>query len=154
MAGLDDEAIQRYFVDLGMGGPLVERGMSVVNGVRALLPEPIEHLFVTEYWDDEGNRHYENLWLLTQQYISESQSYLTEDNFDIVPVHLGLARVEVSREHFDFVTSSEQSRLTVNINFSTNSSTGLTGNLKASGANCIVLDGIIRSYLMPLLQAA
>ncbi len=152
MAGLDREQIQQYFVDLGMGEPLVDRSLAVMDDVEDLLPDSIEHVFVTEYRDDEGNRHYENLWLLTCGYMSEAQSYLTEKNtFDIVPVHYGIARIEISREHFDFATASDQSRLTIDVSISTHSGSNLSGIFKASSDNCVVLAGILREYLIPLL---
>jgi hypothetical protein len=152
MAGLDREQISQYLADLGMGEALIERGLSVVDDLESLVSDPIEHVFVSEYRDDEGNRHYESLWLFTQNYMSEAQNFLTDAiSFDLVPARLGIARIEVSRESFDLATASEQSRLSVNVSFSASSHPGIMGTFKASASNCEVLTEIVRKYLMPLL---
>jgi len=152
MAGMNSEQMREYFVDLGMGKSLVDRGVAVAEEISKLLAEPVEHVFVSEYRDDGGNRYYENLWLFTERYVSEAQSFIGSDVFDVVPVRLGLARIEVSHEHFDFDTPSEQSRLAVGISFSTSGSAGITGQLKASGENCAMLSTILRVHLMKLLR--
>jgi hypothetical protein len=154
MADLGREQFEEYFTGLGMGAPLIERGLSVIESVERLLTEPIRYLFVSEYRDEGGNRNFESLWILTEGYMSESQGFLTGDRFDIVPVHQGLVRLETNREHFDFVTATDQSRLSINISFPPSGSTGLSGNFKASGENCTALVGVLQGYLLPLLEAS
>jgi hypothetical protein len=147
--------IEQYLSSLGMAKALVERTMSVIDGVEGLLAGSVEHIFVSDFRDEEGNRHYENMWLMTQEQVSEVNSYLTEQvTFDVVPVKFGLARIEISREHFDLTDTAaeEQARLTVNIHLATRGGSALTGTLKASAGNCVGLAAIARDYLMPLLS--
>ncbi len=144
---------EEYLTSLDMGEDPVKRGLEVIESVEHLLPEPIERIFVSEYRDGESNRHFESLWMLTKNYVSESPGFVTVNGFDMVPVHRGLVRIETNRESFDFTAATEQSRLTVNITFPPGSSAGLAGTFKASGENCMALVGVLRDYLVPLLQA-
>ena len=153
MADLGREQFEAYLKGLGLGEPLVERGLVVVENVERVLPGPITHIFVSEYRDGEGNRNAESLWLLTKEYMSESIGFPTEDRFDIVPVRSGIVRLEVNRDHFDFTTPTEQSRLMIDVNFSPSGSMSLSGSLKASGENCLALTEILQEYLLPLLNA-
>jgi hypothetical protein len=152
VSGLSDDQISEYFVDLGMAEGLVGRGILAVRTTSDFISEPAEHVFVSEYRDEEGNRNYESLWVLTERYISESPGFVSEQRFDAVPVKHGLARIDLSRESFDFAEATEQSRLTVDITLARSGGVGITGTFKASGDNCTRLSEIVRGYLLPLLQ--
>lgn len=155
MAGLERAQIEEYLTGLGMGRPLVDQALSAVEDAQKVLPGEVEGVFVTEYRDEEGNRHYENLWLFAPGYISELRNFLsgasTAVGFDIVSVRPGLARIDVERENFDFETASEQSRLRIDLSFPPSKSVGIGGTLRATGDNCGALTEILRERLVPLL---
>jgi hypothetical protein len=155
VSGLSQEEIKSYLIDLGMAEAMVEPCLSVIGEVESLLSHPIERIFISDYRDEEGNRLYESMWLITAGQISEIHGYFTEQvTFDVVPVRLGFARLQVSHEHFKLTDASaeDQARLAVEVNISTHSNSALAGTFKASGANCVILAEIMREHLLPLLN--
>jgi hypothetical protein len=136
-----------------MGSPLIERAEHVLASIVRFLPEDPRYFFVSEYRDEDGNRSYESLWVMTASLMSEAEQFVTDDSFDITRVSFGLNRVLVEKEDFDFERAQESSRLKVDVKIS-NSGTGLIGEFKASGSNCLDLQQILNEYFVPFLVAA
>lgn len=136
-----------------MGEALIERTETVIATVVKFLPDDLKYIFVSEYRDEEGNRAYESLWLLTESVMSEAHHFVTATSFDLCQTHHGVSRVLIEAEEFDFEQASERSRLNVNINFG---SPGVpaVGEFKASGSNCSDLQEVIEEYLVPLLPVS
>jgi hypothetical protein len=143
------EQIEQYLAEIGMAEALIERSLSVMNEIEGLLRGPVEHVFVNDHRDEEGNRHYGSMWLMAPEHISEIQGHFTEQmTFDVVPVKPGFTRIEISQEHFRLTdaTAEDHARLAVKVNFSAPGS-ALSGSFKASAGNCVVLAGIAQGYL-------
>lgn len=136
-----------------MGAPLIERAEHVLASIVRFLPEDPRYLFVSEYRDEDGNRSYESLWVMTANLMSEAEQFVTADSFDITRVSYGLDRVLVEKEAFDFEQAQESSRLKVDVRIS-KSGPGLVGEFKASGSNCLDLQQILNEYFVPFLAAA
>ena len=136
-----------------MGADLIARAEEVLATLGELLPETPEFLFVSEYRDEDGNREYEGLWVLTERYVSEAEQFVSRGDFDLVRRDIGLGRVFVERRDYDLGTPTDASRLTVTLNFNRNGA-GLVATLKASGSNCADLSQILREYVVPTLNDA
>ena len=53
----------RYLDDIGIKGLFLDKVKSVRDFYQELYPDQIEDIFITEYIDQEANRHYESMWL-------------------------------------------------------------------------------------------
>ena len=133
-----------------MGTPLLDRTKVVLARMIEFLPEEPQYFFVSEYRDAEGSRSYDSLWLLSENFMAESQQFVVTDQFDVTRVDRGLMRVFVSHEHFDLQDAMDSSRMSIDINFE--GSASITGTFRASGSNCGDLNVILRQYLRPLLS--
>lgn len=146
------EDCREYLETLGMGEEVVERGLDAVEAVRRFLPADPQHLFVSEGWDKEGNRRVEGLWLLGADYMSEVNPCAAGLGFDVTRVDRGLTRIVVDPQEFDFAAAGEESRLKVTLDLGASGSP-LVGTLEATGDNCLALQRLLESYLLPLLTA-
>jgi len=133
-----------------MGTPLVDRTKVVLGRMIEFLPEGPQYFFVSEYRDAEGSRSYDSLWLLSENFMAESQQFVVTDQFDVTRVDRGLMRILVSHEDFDFKDAADSSRMSVDINIE--GSGPITGTFRASGSNCSDLNVILRQYLLTLLS--
>lgn len=132
-----------------MGTPLIERTEKILGYVRQLLPEEPRYIFVSEYRDDEGNRNYESLWVLSDNFISEAKQFVSQSEFDLTSLSGGLTRILISNHEFEFENASESSRLSVYVNLG-NTGSAITGSFRASGTNCNDLNQVLTEYLLPL----
>lgn len=147
---LTPDDCREYLESLEMGEELVRRGLRTTAAVQRFLPADPDHIFVCEHRDEEGKRRAGSLWLLGADYMSEAFRFVTESEFDIARLDDGVTRIVVSRQAFDFDQAGERSQLAVVVNL------GPTGNrigctFKATGRNCLTLQGVLESYLAPLL---
>jgi hypothetical protein len=148
VVGANEDDVRQYLSAIGMGSPLVERTETVLRTVTSYLPEEPKYIFVSDYRDEEGNRNYESLWVLTETFMSEAKQFVTQGNFDIVRNDSGISRVVVDYDEFDFDAPREGSRLNVDVTFA---AAGVSGSFRASGSNCADLQQVLDGYLLPLL---
>lgn len=147
---LTREDCRTYLESLEMAEELVERGLQTAAAIRSLFPLELEHIFVSDLRDEEGERSFTNMWLIGPGLMSEAHRFATGPGFDIARVDEGIARLVIDPCYFDFAAASEESRLHVTINFGPGGNP-LTGEMRATGRNCLVLQGIVERYLTPLL---
>lgn len=131
-----------------MGAPLVERTETVLTTITSFLPETPKFIFVSDFRDEEGNRTYSSLWVLTETFISEAQQFVTEGKFDFIRNDCGLSHLLVDHDEFDFKVPRDNSRLSVMVSFAVAT---ISGTFRASGSNCADLQQIMTDYLLPLL---
>jgi len=131
-----------YLKTLGMTDVFCQRVESIYDFYVGVLPEKITDIFVSEYLNNDGSRVFENLWIFTPNYTCEAKSFISIDNFDIMPIE-SVTRWELQKENYDFIKATEKSRLQVNFNLKHN----LTGRLKASQYNCDNLRYIVLTYI-------
>lgn len=152
MVGVELEDIRQYLSEIGMGLPLVERSEEVLAKVMRFFPGRPEFFFVSEYRDEEGNRHYESLWVFGEKVVSEAAEFVTTVEFDMVAIEGGVIRLVIDSEEFEFEEAKENSRLLIDADLSSTGH-GLEGNFKATGSNCTHLQEILERYLIPRLTS-
>lgn len=141
--------VENYLSSLGMGTPLIERGLNVFDTYVDLFPDGIEHVFVSEYRAEDGNRIYESFWLFSQNLIAEAHEFTSIDHGDLAPVRQGFAQVDISRNHFDLKRANANSRLTISAKF--NHTTAIAAEFRASAENCEHLSALLQDYMIPKL---
>jgi hypothetical protein len=149
MANLSRDSAAAYFSSLEMGESLVEKSLNLFGEYGNYLSEPIEHVFVSEYRNEDGNRIYESIWFLTNSFLAEAHEITGTGYGDIVPVGAGFIRIQFSRENFDLEKAEDQARFTTEIRLEKGE---LAGTFKASGKNCEHLLAILHQYMLPRLR--
>lgn len=133
----------KYLLSLGMGDVLVNRLARIHDFYQSILPEPIEDIFVNDYFNEDGTRSYESAWFFTGTYAAEARNWETSDDWDL----LRITRIRYWRfqkENFEFDQDpSEASRLSLDFYTLTNE-----GSLRAAGNNCLHLRDVFLKHVM------
>lgn len=139
-----------YLAAVGLTGALVERAAHVLAFYERVYPSQIADIFVSEYVDKEGQRHYESLWAFAGDLMLEAKSFVTKDDFDAARLRGNVVYWRARVEHYDFENSESASRMTVDLN----AREDVGGTLRASGENCDALRDIMVKYLAPNLTGS
>lgn len=101
----------------------------------------IEDIFVCDAIDDAGNRNFSNLWIISEDFYSESKQFLTKSHIDYMSRKTMGTLIDLSYVDTDFVDYKDSSIIRVTAN------TGQgTMSLFASGNNCPHLLRIVQKY--------
>ena len=136
---------QAYLETIGIQGMFLKRVEEVLSFYQEVYPDQIEDIFVTEYFDKEGNRQYESVWLFSRQFVMEAKHFLMEDDFDSAPLQRQVKYWTIKKTEFDFRDASTKSRMLLKFTLLS----GVSGALKASRENCNYLSDIFRKHILP-----
>lgn len=137
-----------YLKDIvGLTGLFLERAEKAFDFYQTIFPDDIKDIFVSEYIDKEGNRQFESIYFVTSNLICEAKNFTIEEDFDFAPIKNKIVYCRVQRTAFDSKTTSNDSRMTVNISIEDR----VHADFKASKENCKKLEAIFNQYLLPNL---
>lgn len=137
-----------YLRELQMPDPYIERVGHLHGIVAAYTPERLTDIFVSEYIDEEGSREFESCWLFGDNYVCELKSFTTDDRTDMAAWRY-VKFIDI--EHKDYVHGQEptpSSRLKVKVRFPG----GMSGDMRASGDNCVRLGSLIHDEFAPRIK--
>src|SRR3990170_4856177 len=137
-----------YLRTLGMGDLLRERVATIQRTVKAICPEGLKYIFVSEYIQEDGSRQYEVLHFFSDNYAVEAKNFLTENMFEIEKIGHSIVNLLFDSQEFDLQLPTEKSRLRVRYYTATN----LQADFKASRENCTHLLTIVQNCLIPNLK--
>ena len=138
----------KYLNDIGITDLFEDKAKAIYSFYNKIYPDSIQDIFVSEYIDEEGKRQYENLWFFTSTAFMESKNFLTEDNIDAAPYSKKFRHWTIEKKEYEFEVTTDNSRMKLIVTFST----GVSGELKASGNNCAHLKEIFLKYVAPNLD--
>lgn len=140
-----------YLNSIDMSSALIDRATEVFRFCAQVCPEEITDIFVSEYVSEEGQREYENLWILSPTYVGEAHNFLDKEEFDVVAMRSSVSRLEVQKEEYDFTAATRKSRLHIEFWLGV-AGFPISGNMRASGTNCDRLKAIMVKYIVPNLR--
>lgn len=137
----------RYLESIGIGTemPFFVRVKEVVDFYSQVYPEQIDDIFVTEYFDADGNRQYVNLWLFSDTSMMEAKNFLNEDDFDWAPLKQHIVYWSITKTDYDFQKATDKSRLALDYRLLS----GIAGQLNASRGNCDNLKALFFKLILP-----
>jgi hypothetical protein len=138
-----------YLGSLSATDQVMGRVELILNFYKTVCPEDILDIFISETIKGDGNREYLSLWLFSKKYAMEAKNFLIQDDFDIMPINKLISYCGVQKTGYDLDSTSEGSRLFVKISVTHL----LTGELRASKANCNFLKQIMLKYFLPNFRA-
>ena len=137
----------RYLKQIGISELFYERSKHVVEVLRRVIGEDVLDIFVSDYFDGEGKRNYQDLLLFTQHRIVEVKQFLTQDQYFINNVQeYPIVGIEINANEYDFEKATEKSRLNLKVFWGEGTSLNLP--MKAAGENCDYLNGIFKKYFL------
>ena len=137
-----------YLKSIGFQDPLLQRADSALRVYSDFAGVTIDQICVSEYCDHEVGRVYEALWVFSEDCTGETNLVSKEENFDFIRLRNNVDRWHMQKTEFGFDgKATDASRLKVTF------STGpISGNLKASGTNCLRLAEVLRKFIIPGLR--
>jgi len=134
-----------YYQLLSLTQPVRTRIESILAQIRAMCPEELKDIFVSDLVQQDGTRIYQSLWTFSDSFASEA--FLAPDgvvSFDLVRHRANVTRIEIEMKDFGWDSPpTELSRLTINVSFTE----GIRAHLQAAGLNCEMLRHVCVQYL-------
>lgn len=134
-----------HLESIGINGPFLKRAELVLDFYEQIFPNQIEDIFVSNYFDKDGNRQFENMWLFSKRFIMEAKNFLQEDDFDSVPLRKQVKYWSIKKTEYNFTDATSKSRMTVDFILLSE----INGILKASGENCNYLKSLFMKHILP-----
>jgi len=134
-----------YLETIGIQGGFLKRVQKVLDFYQQVYPKQVEDVFVTEYFDKEGNRQYQNVWLFSSESVMEAKQFLTGDDFDSAPLRRQVRYWNIKKIKYNFRKASTESRMLLDFRLAT----GDRCELKASRENCDFLKDIFLKHVLP-----
>src|SRR5271166_5027010 len=89
------EGFLDYFRQIEMSETMQRRAEDLCSEFGRLIPTPIRHVFVSDVYDGEGVRRYQNLILVSGKVLMESKNFVVSDNIDFLDMDCGVKLVEI-----------------------------------------------------------
>jgi hypothetical protein len=134
-----------YLSSLGFTEVFDERVEEILGFFETVYPGKTQDIFVTEYFDKEGNRQYGSVWVFTEESAMEAKNFLQEDDFDSVPLSRQVKYWAIKKTDYDFREASTRSRMVLQFDLVS----GIEGTLRASRENCDHLRTIFMKHILP-----
>lgn len=144
------EEFIRYLQSLGLTDVLLPRCDYVFRILSDTVGEEILDIFVSEYFEEDGKRYYEDFRVFTETTCLVASNFLHEDKFAIWNLESRYHNINFRSTNYDYKKATALSRLAL-YGFSEGSSGGLI--LKASGENCDHLYKLFKKYFIPHLTS-
>jgi hypothetical protein len=135
-----------YITAIGLTESLVKRVETIYDFYANLLKIDIEDIFVTDFIDKEGVRHYQNLWFFSKNYWMEAKGFVSSDNFDSMNIVSVIVYWVIEKTEYDFVKATEKSRLSINVHPSVFELPST--DFKASRENCDFLRDLFLKHII------
>lgn len=140
--------IAAYLERIDVPSPIRARIDELMRLYDSVLTEPVVTVFLSDEIDEDGNRSFPSLWLLTRTAVYEAKiSQDGGEEFDGTSLVGRLFHWVVRTSDFQLQEARDSSRMKLEIWFSD----GLWGDFRATGENCRRLTEVLRTHLAPLL---
>ena len=135
-----------YLASISVPTAVVGRVDRIIALYADLMPatDP-EKIFVSDQFDQEGNRSFRSLILFSDEYMLEAKSFVSEDIVDAVYLKTAVDYIEISLKEYEPGKATDASRLSVKGYISSE----FDFDLRAAGENCNYLWIICKELLMP-----
>ena len=143
------DSFLEYLKDIDISSrPLLDRCRLFHSLCSQMTDESIQDVFVSDYFDSEGNRQYDSFWCFTKHYALEAKNFLKELSLDITPIWKSITYWAMTAKEYDFSSAANpNSRLTVKFEANVYS-----GDFKAARNNCdYLIEKVVKKYLKPNL---
>jgi hypothetical protein len=107
------ETFYDYFREIEMASALQERAEQLCNEFARLMPSPIEKVFVTDLYDPQGVRRYQNLEMVGRGIWMECKNFLVSDNMDFLNMNCGVKWVQIDKTELKGLYGETSTKSTV-----------------------------------------
>lgn len=129
------EEFTMYLKDISFPEEFIPSVTNVLDFYSKILNLEISNIIVTDYVNGEGQRVFDNLFLLNEKYIMEAKNFLFSNDFDCAPYN-SIEYWDIKYFDFDLKTTNEKSRIIIDLSL-TCSGQGTGCQFKGTGKNCL-----------------
>jgi hypothetical protein len=141
-----DEKFYIYMRVIGLTDSLIKRVEQIFAFYSEIIKIKIDDIFITDYIDKEGARHYENLWFFSKDVWMEAKNFVTTDNFDMAILKGPLKYWRVEKTDYDFLKVTEKSRLLIESSINED----IESSFKAARENCDFLKQVFLTRIFKI----
>jgi len=137
-----------YLKEIELATPLIDRVEKIYLECTQLGLGVDKNIFVAETIDGEGKRTYQNLWFFGDEDAIEIKNFIGQDDYDQVKIKKQVVYWALRKKEFEIgKPATEKSRASVSFNLKES----VSGDFRASKANCEKLVEILTTYFIPNL---
>ena len=140
----------KYLEAINLPIAIRERIETIADYVALLCDEELGEIFVSDYFQEDGTRQYENILFFSASYVVEAKSFVTDVDLDIAPIADGIYYVNLSAQNYDFRNATEQSRVFIKCMLE-QGAPSLGFELKGAKENCSHAMRILEAIIKPNL---
>ena len=104
----------KYFEEIGMSPVARGRAEEMISLMAGLFDVPIKDVFISDRFDEKGIRSHESLFAITEEYLLESQNFMTNTRVDLALIS-NVEYIEADFVEFKPGISSDGSRLNITL---------------------------------------
>jgi hypothetical protein len=145
-----DARFEEYLDSVQVPAPLKARVDQLLTDFKPLMPETPAEIFISDFFDGENVRRYNNVIAFSQHLIMELKNFVQSDNIDFALLTKNVEFLYVQKVDFDLVTAGPKSRLNVNAKFCGGTPMGFQA--QAAANNCMNLVRIVKTRIVPNLS--
>lgn len=147
------EVFKDYFRTIEMSDSLQQRAERLCSNFRKFLPHSLSHAFVTDGYDDQGVRRYQNFWLFGDNLLMEFKNFIQSDNVDFVNLNCGVRWLQVEKTDLEDLAGQTSTKSRITVTLALGEGIGhANGMLQAAHNNCPYLAQFIGGVLLPHLK--
>ena len=143
MPKVNDKELKSYFTSLKCGDETAKRAREIISDHRRLLGKDPEFIFLEDWINEDGNREYPNVVMLTADTYSEGKIDGESNQFYVNILRKSVWHVIfLERLNLEEDVAQANSRVSVKINFHH----GGFASFDATGTNCAEVIKAIKQY--------
>jgi hypothetical protein len=139
---------QEYLTALQVSSVVLKRVDKLIELLHEIIPFEFSAIFLSDFITQDGTMQFDTLYLFSDKFILQARNFLQMDNFEIGALKECISTIEIQEQDYDFITTSEKSRLTILANLAVGPR---MYQFKGSRENCRYLKNIYDSYIQPNL---
>jgi len=144
-------SIEQYLAAIGAESEgYLERINTILRVATEICPEKIQGFFISELLQPEGERLFDNLFLISDSYIIEARSFLAKFDTDITYYRNSIININTTFEQYNFTRATAKSKLNIRCTLEKRPSDSIV--MLATGKNCDYLKRIVITYFKPNLK--
>jgi len=140
---------KKYIISIGIRSAVMhQRVEEIYQDCLKILPEKPKDIFVDEYIDSDGRRHFECLNFITPKVFISADNFISTKDYRLTSLIQPLYFLQIINTDYDLKKATKKSHLIIEARFA------IAGRytLKASRGNCDVLLNITKKYFIPRLD--
>lgn len=139
-----EEKFETYLNRIGMPDALKARVEELYGLFEPYFLEPVIQLIVTDEYDGEKKRIYNNLWFVSKNHVMETKSFVSKTNIDVMNIE-SFVYVRVNLENYNAKKVADDAK----VDLSANTTSSFRVDFSGTGENVAVILDFLKECILP-----